>query len=401
MRDYRKDFPLLKNGEWAYLNNAAQTLVPYSVLTEMNRYYCEIGANVHRGVDSLGYTATAGYDAAREKVMKLIGADSKKGAVVFTRGTTSALNLAALSYGERIKQDDEIVVSMAEHHANFVPWQQLALRKKAKLVFAPLNSYGGVSPEGLRSVLTERTKIVALAHMTNVLGAQNDIEALAKEAHKVGAVMVVDGAQGIGHIKTQVDRWDIDFYAFGAHKILGPTGIGALYGKLDLLNSMPPLETGGDMIEIVEPEYTTFLQAPERFEAGTPMIAEAFGWAAAVDYFLDVGYDYMHEKVFYLRKLLIEQLKQVNNVIIYNENNIDSPIVTFNIKGIHSHDVASVLDSHKVCVRAGHHCSQPAHKIMGAQTSVRASLMFYNNEEDIVRLVGALKEAGDFIDVLF
>jgi cysteine desulfurase/selenocysteine lyase len=401
MIDYKNDFPLLKKGEWVYLNNAAQTLVPLPVLQAMNDYYMNVGANVHRGVDSLGFEATRLYDLARENVAKLVGAKNK-GKIIFTRGTTSAINLAARSYGQTLSQGDEIVISVSEHHSNFVPYQQLAKAKKAKLVFVELDSKGCVTAQNLKKVLTDKTKIVAVSHMTNVLGSANDIQALAKAAHSVNAVIAVDGAQGIVHIPTHVADWDIDFYSLGAHKILGPTGIGALYAKNEVLEKMQPIEMGGDMVDIVEESETTYLDAPQMFEAGTPMIAEAIGWGKAIQYFLDIGYQKTNERVKALRKLMVHRMEaEVKDVIIYNKDADDCPMVTFNIKGIHSHDTASVLDKHKICVRAGHHCAQLIHKWLGIQSSVRASLMYYNDENDVDRFIQALKDAKDFINVLF
>ncbi|HEY8389910.1 MAG TPA: cysteine desulfurase [Clostridia bacterium] len=401
MTDYKKDFPLLKKGEWVYLNNAAQTLVPMPVLQAMNDYYMNIGANIHRGVDSLGFEATRLYDQARENVAKLVGAKDK-GKIIFTRGTTSAINMVANSFGQTLNEGDEIVISVSEHHSNFVPYQQLAKRKKAKLVFVPLDKNGCVTPENLKSVLTNRTKIVVATQMTNVLGSINDIQALAKVAHSVGAIIAVDGAQGIVHIPTYVADWDVDFYALGAHKLLGPTGVGALYVKNDFLEKMQPVEMGGDMVDIVEEQETTFLDAPQGFEAGTPMIAEVIGWGKAIDYFFDIGYAEANQRVDYLRKMMVQKMEsEVKDVIIYNKDFEHCPLVTFNIKGVHSHDTASVLDKHKVCVRAGHHCAQLIHKWLGIQSSVRASLMYYNDESDVDRFIEALKDAKDFINVLF
>lgn len=401
MKNYRKDFALLTKGEWVYLNNAAQTLVPEPVIDEMTRYYTQVGANIHRGVDSLGFEATRLYDQAREKVAKLLGASSN-GKVIFTRGTTSAINLVARSYGQTLKEGDEIIVSESEHHSNFVPYQQLAKEKNLKLVFVPLDESGCVTPQNLKTVITPKTKIVAVSHMTNVLGSINDLKALADIAHSVGAVIAVDGAQGIVHMPAEVEKNDIDFYSLGAHKILGPTGVGALYAKNHLLEIMPPVETGGDMVDIVAKDNTTYLDIPNKFEAGTPMIAEAIGWGKAIDYFLDIGYQASNDQVRYLRKIMVERMQaEVPGVIIYNEKAEHSPMVTFNIQGVHSHDTASVLDREKVCVRAGHHCAQLIHNWLGISSSVRASLMFYNNEEDIDRFIKALQKAKDFINVLF
>lgn len=399
----RQDYSLLQAGEWAYLNSAAQTLAPAPVLAAMQDYYIKSGANVHRGVDTLGYLATQMFEDARQQVARLLGAKDAA-SIVFTRGATAALNLACFSYGgANVHEGDEIVTSIAEHHANFVPWQQLALQKKAVLKFAPLEADGSISVQGLKSVLSPRTKIVALHHISNVMGSCNDLKALAAAAHEVGAVFVADGAQGASHQQVDVVGWDVDFYAIAGHKLLGPTGVGALYAKPELLKDMPPIEFGGEMIHTVGLYETTFEDAPYRFEAGTPMIAQAIGLGAAIRYFYDhVGYTAVHQRVGNLRRYALDRLQsEVPGIHIYNPHNDDSGLITFNIEGVHAHDVASVLDKAGVCVRAGHHCAQPILSWLNTGATVRASLYYYNNQQDVDRLTEALKKAGDFIDVLF
>lgn len=400
---YRRDFPLLQSGEWAYLNSAAQTLTPVPVLDAMRGYYESCGANVHRGVDTLGYRATELFEDARAQVARLLGARDAS-SIVFTRGATAALNLACFSYGgANVREGDEIVTSIAEHHANFVPWQQLALQKKAVLKFAPLESDGSISVEGLKTMLTPRTKIVALHHISNVMGSCNDLKALAAAAHEAGAVFVADGAQGASHQQVDVTGWDVDFYAIAGHKLLGPTGVGALYAKPPLLQDMPPIEFGGEMIHTVGLYETAFEDAPYRFEAGTPMIAQAIGLGAAIRYFYDhVGYEAANRRVHALRAYALERLaSEVPGIHIYNADNAHSALITFNIEGVHAHDVASVLDKAGVCVRAGHHCAQPILSWLDTAATVRASLYYYNSRQDVDRLVDALKKAGDFIDILF
>lgn len=400
---YRKDFALLRKNHWAYLNSAAQTLIPDPVLDAVQHYYQTCGANVHRGVDTLGYRATQMFEDARAQVARLLGARDAN-SIVFTRSATAALNLACFSYGAKhVQPGDQIVISIAEHHANFVPWQQLALQKKAILTFAPLEEDGSISVAGLQSVLTPRTKIVALHHISNVMGSVNDVKALAAAAHAVGAVLVVDGAQGASHQQVDVMDWDVDFYAIAGHKLMGPTGVGALYAKPQLLNEMPPIEFGGEMIHTVGLYESTFEDPPYRFEAGTPMIAQAIGLGAAIRYFYDhVGYSAAAQRVRSLRDHAMQQLAtQVPDIHIYNAQNINSALITFNIKDVHAHDVASVLDANGVCVRAGHHCAQPLLPWLKTNSTVRASLYYYNNLHDIQRMVLALQKAGDFIDILF
>ena len=404
---FRKDFPFFEseNGEYVYFNSAATALKPRCVIDAVCDYYSNYSANVDRGVDSLGYKVTKMYNAAREKTADFIGAHDSD-TVIFTKGATAALNMVAHSFGEiAVKSGDEIVTSMAEHHSNFLPWQQLAAKKGAKLIFAPTDTLGRVTVQALESVMSEKTKIVALNHISNVYGAKNDIKALAATAHKYGAYFVCDGAQGITHEPAEVEKNHIDFYAFSGHKIMGPTGIGVLYGKRELLEQMPPAEFGGEMVYIVDYESadgTQFKDLPERHEAGTPPIGQVIGMGAAIDYISSIGYDTIQRRVAFLKDYMINELeKKCPNIEIYNKEQNDSGIVTFNVKGVHSHDAASVFDNDKIIIRAGHHCSQTSHALMCVPTSLRASLYIYNTKPEIDRFVDAAKKAEGFLDVLF
>lgn len=401
----RNEFPMLsvqENGRpLVYFNNASTSLKPRCVLDAMTEYYSSYGVNIARGVDSIGYRATHTFEATRMKVATFIGA-SRPESVVFTRGTTASLNLVASSFGEMIvNEGDEIVVSGAEHHANYIPWQQLAKRKGAQLVLAPLNEDGAVTEEGLRGVLSERTKIVAMFHISNVMGAIHDLKPLISAAHEVGAYFVADGAQGIVHEPIDVSDLDVDFYAFSGHKLYGPTGVGVLYGKLELLKQMPPIEFGGEMIDRVDVYDTTFADPPHRFEAGTMPVAEVIGLGRAIDYVNKIGYCPMQRRVRYLTQMAIDALLEIPNVVVYNPRNAESGVIAYNVKGIHPHDAAGIYDREGISLRAGQHCSQPTMRSLKQIATLRASLAFYNAEEEVRHFIEATKKAGDFLDVLF
>ena len=400
MNKYRKDFPMLKH-DYIYFNNASTSLKPQVVIDSIVDYYSNYSVNTNRGVDSLGYEVTKKYEQVREKVANFISSD--KDEIVFTRGATDSLNLVANSFGNLIVDEgDEVVVSVVEHHANFIPWQELCKRKGAKLILVPVLEDGTVTPENLRQVMSDKTKIVALNHVSNVMGGINDLKNLAKVVHEFNAYFVVDGSQGIIHEKINVKNLDIDFYAFSAHKMYGPMGVGVLYGKKELLEMMPPIVFGGEMIESVTIEKTTYKKAPYKFEAGTMMVPEVLGFGAAIDYINKIGLKNINEYVRKLRDYLVDKLlKEVKDIEIYNLNNKDTGFVTFNIKNIHSHDVASLLDKEKIIVRAGHHCAEPYMNALNVVATVRVSLAFYNTYEECDRLVDVLKKAGDYIDVLF
>lgn len=391
-----------ENGQpMVYFNNAATALTPQCVVDSMAEYYREYGVNIARGVDAIGYRATHTFEAARIKVADFLGA-RKPESIVFTRGTTASLNLVCSSFGEQVVgSGDEIVVSGGEHHANYVPWQQLARRRGAKLVLAELDENGVVTPAALRSVMTERTRIVALFHISNVMGAVNDVKALAAAAHENGAYFVCDGAQGIVHDQIDVADADVDFYAFSGHKLFGPTGVGVLYGRHKLLKQMPPVEFGGEMISQVDVYDTTFADPPHRFEAGTMPIAAVIGLGKAIDFVRRVGYCPMQRRVQHLTRMAMDGLLAMPNVTVYNPNNTTSGVISYNIDGVHPHDAAGIYDREGVSLRAGQHCSQPMMRCLRQHATLRASLAFYNTEEEVQRFLEVTGKAGDFLDILF
>lgn len=401
----RDDFPMTKvksHGKpFVYMNNAATALKPYAVLNAMDQYYREFGSSVFRGVDTIAHKATTAFESTRHKVAEFVGA-SRPEEIVFTGGTTAALNLLAMSYGPLVvREGDEIVVSPTEHHANYVTWQQLALRQGAKLVLATPDENGVVTVDRLEAVMNERTRLVCLSHISNVMGAENDLEQLATVIHRFGAVFIVDGAQGIVHERPHVAANGVDFYAFSSHKLYGPTGIGVLYGRYELLEKMPPVLFGGEMIDYVDTYTSDFREPPYRFEGGTPPIAEVIGLGAAIEYINSLGYCGIQKKVMDLTRQAVAGLSELENVKIFNPNNYFSGIVSFNIKGVHPHDAASVYDREGISLRAGHHCSQPTMRWLKQNATLRASIAFYNTEDEVSRFIEATKKAGDFLDVFF
>ncbi|RAI80409.1 cysteine desulfurase [Macrococcoides goetzii] len=402
----RKDFPILTeqvNGkDIIYLDSSATSQKPSSVIEKTKYYYEHMNANVHRGVHTLGTRATDGYENARETVRNFINAKYFE-EIIFTRGTTTAINTVAHSYGDiAVSEGDEIVITEMEHHANLVPWQQLAKRKKAVLKYIPLESDGTVTLENVRATVTSKTKIVAMAHVSNVLGTINDVKSIAEIAHENGAVMIVDGAQAIPHMNVDVTDLNCDFYAFSGHKMLGPTGIGVLYGKREYLNQMEPIEFGGDMIDFVGLQDSTWTELPTKFEAGTPLIAEAVGLAEAINYLSNIGMDnvlaYEHELTAYA----YEKMSEIEGLEIYGPTaDKRAGLITFNLEGVHPHDLATALDSHGIAIRAGHHCAQPLMKWLGQSSTARASFYIYNTKEEVDQLVQSLKETKEFFSYEF
>lgn len=400
MKKYRDDF-LMLNQDYIYVNSSATSLKPKVVIDCMVEYYTKYGVNTNRGVDSLGFLVTEKYEMTRQKVADFIGCHKQE--IVFTRGTTDSLNLLVNSFGNMIiNKDDEIVVSVIEHHSNFVPWQQLAKRKGAKLVFVPLTKDGLVTKENLLKVINKKTKIVALNHVSNVMGGLNDLKELGKIIKQCGAYFIVDGAQGIIHEEIDLKKMDVDFYAFSGHKVFGPMGVGVLYGKEQLLNMMDPITFGGEMVFQVTKQTTTFKESPYKFEAGTMMVPEVLGLASALDYIKEIGLMKMVDYTNNLRNYLLEKLlKEIPNINIYNKNIKNTNLLTFNIEGIHAHDVASYFDRHKIIVRAGHHCASLYMQELNVEATVRISLSFYNTKEECDEIVRVLKGVGDYINVLF
>jgi cysteine desulfurase/selenocysteine lyase len=391
----RKDFPIYQNNkDMVYLDNAATVLKPKKVLDKMNEYYTHFGVNIHRGVYKLSYLATKAYEEGRQKVADFINASFEE--IVYFKNASEALNFVALSWGEtNIKEGDEIITSELEHHSSVLPWQQLALRKKAVLRYLKLDSKGRITIDALKSVLNEKTKVIALTLVSNVFGYITPIEELIKEARKYNSLVVVDAAQGIAHLPIDVKKMDCDFLAFSAHKALGPTGLGVLYGKKDIFKKLKPLFYGGDMIDNVELYDSSYREMPYRFEVGTPAIAEIIGLGYALDYLKDIGLDNIKKHEQELTKYALEKMKVLKHLTIYNSNP-DLGIIAFNLDGVHPHDVATILDSDNVYVRAGHHCAQLIAKKLEIVASLRVSFFIYNDKEDIDKLIEALKKAINF-----
>ncbi|WP_324253711.1 cysteine desulfurase [Staphylococcus kloosii] len=401
-----KDFPILNqqvNGKrLAYLDTTATSQTPVQVLNVLDEYYKKYNSNVHRGVHTLGSLATDAYEGARETVRRFINARYFE-EIIFTRGTTASINVVARSYGDaNLQPGDEIVVTEMEHHANIVPWQQLAKRTNAKLKFIPMTADGELDIEDVKATINDNTKIVAIAHVSNVLGTINDVKAITEVAHEHGAVISVDGAQAAPHSALDMQDLDVDFYSFSGHKMLGPTGIGVLYGKRKLLQEMEPVEFGGDMIDFVSNYDATWADLPTKFEAGTPLIAQAIGLGEAIKYLENLGFDAIHEHEKQLTEYAYEQMSTVDGIEIYGPpKDRRAGVITFNIKDIHPHDVATAVDTEGVAVRAGHHCAQPLMKWLKQSSTARASFYIYNTTEDIDQLVEALKQTKEFFSYEF
>lgn len=400
--ELKRDFPILEqeiNGHpLVYLDSAATSQKPVSVLKALQRYYETDNANVHRGVHTLGSRATEAYEQAREKVADFIGAESPE-QIVFTRGTTESINMVAYGFARhQLHAGDEIVLTVAEHHSNLVPWQQVARVTGATLTYLPMDKSGVLDLDDVRATLSSKTKLVAIQHVSNVLGTIHPVRDIARLAHEVGALVVVDGAQSVPHMPVDVKDLDCDFLAFSGHKMCGPTGVGVLYGKRTWLDAMEPTYFGGEMIDIVELQESTWKETPWKFEGGTPIIAGAIGLGVAVDYLHQVGMEAIHEHDLQLASYAMEKLSVVDGLEIYGPSlgETRAGLVTFNLKGIHPHDVSTVLDSEGIAIRAGHHCAQPLMRHLGVPSTARASFYFYNTESDIDALVASLQSAKEF-----
>ncbi|ARE11503.1 Cysteine desulfurase SufS subfamily [Lactococcus lactis subsp. lactis] len=399
----KKDFPVLNqivNDEpLVYLDNAATTQKPLKVLAAIKDYYENDNANVHRGVHTLAERATEKYEAAREKVRQFINAKSTK-EVLFTRGTTTSINWVAQFAGQILKTGDEIVISIMEHHSNIVPWQEVAKKTGAILKFVYLKD-GQLDMDDLRKKITNQTKFVSIAHVSNVLGTINPVEEITKIAHEHGAYMAVDGAQSTPHMAIDLQKIDVDFFAFSGHKMMGPTGIGVLYGKEELLNQFEPVEFGGEMIDFVYESHSTWTELPWKFEAGTPNIAGAIALGAAIDYIQELGIDQIHQHEIELIDYLMPKLQEIEGLKIYGpkDNVKRGGLIAFNIEGLHPHDVATALDMEGVALRAGHHCAQPLLNYLETPATARASFYLYNTKADCDKLVEALKKTKEFFNL--
>ncbi|ATA61332.1 cysteine desulfurase [Geobacillus stearothermophilus] len=404
VNDIRALFPILHqdvNGHpLVYFDSAATSQKPLPVIEALDRYYREYNSNVHRGVHTLGTKATDAYEGAREKVRRFLNAQSAQ-EIIFTRGTTAALNLVAASYGRaNVKEGDEIVITYMEHHSNLIPWQQLAKQTGATLKYIPMQEDGTIDLRDVEATVTEAAKIVAIAHVSNVLGTINPVREIARIAHERGAVVVVDAAQSAPHMKVDVQELDCDFLALSGHKMCGPTGIGVLYGKKKWLEQMEPVEFGGEMIDFVELYDSTWKELPWKFEGGTPIIAGAIGLGAAIDFLEQVGLDAIAAHEHELAQYALERLAGIDGVTVYGPKE-RAGLVTFNIDGVHPHDVATVLDAEGIAIRAGHHCAQPLMKWLGVTATARASFYLYNTKEEIDRFIAALQKAKEYFSHVF
>ena len=383
--DFRKDFDIINSGDYVYFDNAATSQRPRQVLDAVSYFYKTANANPLRGLYDLSMMATEQYENARAVVADFIGA-SRPEEVIFTRNTTESLNLVAYSYGlENVHEGDDIIITVMEHHSNMLPWQMVAKKCKANLVYMEPTEDGTITRQEYESKITDRAKIVAVGHVSNVMGVTNPIKEIAAYAHTKGAIMVVDGAQSAPHMPVDVKDLGADFFALSGHKMLAPMGIGALYGRYELLEKMHPFLTGGEMIEYVTREDATYAEIPHKFEAGTVNAGDAVGLAEAIKYLKNVGFDTIKEQEEKLTALLMEGLKKMPYIKVYGSEDPAKHcgIVTFTMDGVHPHDMASVLNDDHVCIRAGHHCAQPLMQFIGAGSTARASVYFYNTEEEV------------------
>ena len=393
--NFKDEFPILQERKISYLDSGATTQKPQCVIDAIESYYKECNANPHRGAYSLSIEATEKYESTREKIAKFINARNRE-EIIFSKNATESLNLIAYSYGlDNLKKDNEVVLSIMEHHSNLVPWQYVTKKTNSKLKFMYINKDYELSKEEIESKITDKTKVVGITHVSNVLGTINNVKEIIKYAHKKGAIVIVDASQSIPHMKIDVQDLDADFLVFSGHKMFAPLGIGVLYGKKELLNKMPPFLMGGDMIEYVYEQNTTFAPLPNKFEAGTQNVEGVIGLGAAIDYIEKIGYKEIQNVEAAITKYAVNELSKLDFLELYITPHLEnhSSVISFNIKGVHPHDVASILDSNGVCVRSGNHCAQPLLRYLGMDSTCRASFSIYNTKEDVDNLVEALKKA--------
>ena len=392
----RKHFPVINNNpKLSYLDSAASSLKPQEVIDSITNYYETLGVNVHRGVYDLSNKATDLYEGARAKIAKFLNA-SREEEIVFTRGASASLNLVAQSYGMKfINEGDEVITSELEHHSSHMPWFNVCKVKRATLKYVPLNEEGRITVENFMKVLTPKTKLVALTYVSNVMGYITPIKEIIKICHERGIIVSVDGAQAVPHMKIDVKDLDCDFLSFSGHKMCGPTGIGVLYGKYKLLDSMDPVEFGGDMADEVYKDSQTYKAVPHKFETGTPIIAGVIGLGRAVEFLDSIGLDKVAEHENMLATECKKRLMELEDVEVYNKT-AETGVVAFNIKGVHPHDAATIYDKNGVCIRAGHHCAQLITRWLGQISTTRASFYMYNTMDDVINLVNSVKEARDF-----
>ena len=393
--EIKKDFPILKNNKICYLDSGATTQKPKEVLEAIQKFYEKYNANPHRGAYSLSIEATNVYEETRKKIAKFINAKHSE-EIIFSKNASESLNLIAYSYGlENLKENDEVVLSIMEHHSNLVPWQYVTKKTKSKLEYLYINDNYEITSEEIKKKITEKTKIVSITHVSNVLGTINPIKEIIDYAHSKGAIVIVDAAQSIPHMKIDVQELDADFLVFSGHKMLAPLGIGVLYGKKEILNKMQPFIMGGDMIEYVYEQETTFAPLPNKFEAGTQNVEGVVGLGAAIDYIEKIGYDQIHQIEQEVLDYAMEKLSELKYLTIYATKNKEkhTSVISFNIKGVHPHDIATILDTQNICIRAGNHCAQPLMRYLGIDSTCRASFYLYNTKEDVDMLVKALEKA--------
>ncbi len=393
--NFKEDFPIFKNRDIAYLDSGATAQKPQIVIDAINNFYDKFNANPHRGAYTLSVEATAVYEDTRAKIAKFINAKHPE-EIIFSKNASESLNLLAYSYGlDNLKKGDDVVISIMEHHSNLVPWQFVTQKTGSELKYMYINDEFELSKEEIESKIIDNTKIVGITHVSNVLGTINNVKEIIKYAHKKGAVVIVDASQSIPHMKIDVQDLDADFLVFSGHKMFAPLGIGVLYGKRELLNKMNPFLMGGDMIEYVYEQKTTFAPLPNKFEAGTQNVEGVVGLGAAIDYINSIGYDKIQEHDREIVEYAREKLSKLDYLDIYMTPNAEnhSAVISFNIKGVHPHDVASILDSENVCVRSGNHCAQPLMRFLDIDSTCRASFYIYNTKEDVDRLVAGIEKA--------
>ena len=392
--NFKKDFPIFENRDISYLDSGATSQKPQYVINEVEEFYKKFNANPHRGAYSLSLEATEQYENTREKIAKFINARNKE-EIIFSKNASESLNLIAYSYGlSNLKQNDEVVLSIMEHHSNLVPWQFVTKQTNSILKYMYINNEFELSKEEIESKITDKTKVVGITHISNVLGTINNVKEIIKYAHKKGAIVIVDASQSIPHTKVDVQDLDADFLVFSGHKMFAPLGIGVLYGKKELLNKMPPFLMGGDMIEYVYEQNTTYAPLPNKFEAGTQNVEGVVGLGAAIDYIESIGYETINKVEQEVTEYAVNELSKLNFIEMYvtpNKQN-HSSVISFNVKGVHPHDVASILDVNGVCIRSGNHCAQPLLRYMGMDSTCRASFSIYNTKEDVDKLVDALNK---------
>jgi len=401
MKKIIDEFPILdvsiRNEPLIYLDNAATTLKPRSVINSINKYYHDFSANVHRSVYRIADKATYEYELSREKVAQFINAESSK-SIIFTSGATESINLVAYSLGEiLLTKNDEVLITEMEHHSNNVPWQRITQKTGAKLKYIPVNLDGTLDLDNIDTLLNNKTKLVSIIHQSNVFGTINPIEEIIEKAHNLDALVLVDVAQSIPHKKIDVVKMDCDFLVFSGHKMLGPTGVGVLYGREDILMKMEPFLSGGEMISSVSMDSVSYNELPWKFEAGTPKIAQVIGLGAAIDFINSIGIENINSKCKELRNYAFSELEKIEEMIIYGNNQNKGPVISFNIRRINSHDLAQLLDQFNICIRSGNHCSEPIMRKLSVSSVARISLYFYNSLKEIDKLIVGIKKASKLL----